>query len=64
MGATALYENIEGYGNVAIGHDAGRNNLGDDNVFIGRFAGKFETGSDRLYINNINEDFLFDIIYK
>ncbi len=52
VGKNALWTNISGTQNVAIGENAGYQSTGNGNVFIGYYAGSQETGSNKLYIAN------------
>ena len=52
FGASALYNNVSGNNNTAIGRGAGLHSTGSGNVFIGYRAGTSETGSNKLYIAN------------
>ena len=52
VGKNALWTNISGIQNVAIGENAGYQSTGNGNIFIGYNAGSQETGSNKLYIAN------------
>jgi len=51
-GFSALWQNLVGSGNVAIGSGSSENVLGSKNITLGFQAGSYETGSNSLYIHN------------
>jgi hypothetical protein len=56
----ALWSNISGSNNIALGDSAGFSSLGSGNIFIGHKAGASETASNKLYIgNNFNKVILY-----
>jgi hypothetical protein len=50
VGTEAMYENILGYDNVALGYHALHHNVGENNIAIGSFAGQFTSGSSNTII--------------
>lgn len=52
VGQGALYENLVGDYNVAIGVNSGLNSVGNNNIFLGTQAGQSETGNYKLYIDS------------
>ncbi len=52
IGKNALWTNVSGIQNVAIGENAGYQSTGNGNVFVGYNAGNQETGNNKLYIAN------------
>jgi len=50
VGIEAMYENIIGYDNVALGYHALHHNVGGSNIAIGSFAGQWTSGSSNTLI--------------
>jgi hypothetical protein len=54
IGANALQTGTAAYNTVSIGANSGQNATGYGNIFLGFDAGKNEVGSQKLYISNSN----------
>lgn len=63
IGGLALYFNTSGHRNTALGSRALYNTMGDANVAIGYNAGLNEVGSNKLYIENSDADADNALIY-
>jgi len=63
VGFSSLRNSVTGNSNTAIGFESLRNVLGSGNVGIGYQAGRLEIGSNKLYVENSNADANNALIY-